>query len=249
MGPPPESSPDTSDTEVTADVFEGPEKKLELYFCRGSNEAGFRQFQTEVWSDVLIAASCTILHQQANTDFDAYLLSESSLFVFSHRVILKTCGTTTLLLVLPKLLMLAEQIGCAIEHVLYGHYRYKFPDQQVYPHLSFQQEQDYLSRTFDNVQSRVLGPVDGCCWNVLYASSKAVPVLAPLCPASSKDGDDIFEVAMEGLSPAVCAQFFKVAHPDVTGKELACRMTSVSGIGLLLPGVEVDDWAFEPCGY
>merc|ERR1719194_349154 len=26
-------------------------------------------------------------------------------------------------------------------------------------------------------------------------------------------------------------------------------MTSVTGIGDLLPGVKVDDWAFEPCGY
>ena len=26
-------------------------------------------------------------------------------------------------------------------------------------------------------------------------------------------------------------------------------LTSVTGIGDLLPGVKVDDWAFEPCGY
>ena len=26
-------------------------------------------------------------------------------------------------------------------------------------------------------------------------------------------------------------------------------MTVLSGIGALLPGVKVDNWAFEPCGY
>ena len=52
---------------------------------------------------------------------------------------------------------------------------------------------------------------------------------------------------MEGLSEETCARFFKAAHRG--REELALRMTSVTGIGDLLPGVKVDDWAFEPCGY
>jgi len=244
-------SPETSDTEtMSSDVFEGPEKKLDVYFSRGTSEAGFRQFQTAAWSDVLVDAACSILHQESNAEFDAYLLSESSLFVYPERVIVKTCGTTTLLLLLPKLLLLADKIGSSLEHVLYGHLRYKFPDQQIYPHSSFQQEQEYLSRTLGNAHARVLGPPDGRCWYMLYASGHLMPAQpAPVCPMSPEDGDDIFEMAMEGLSEEVCAQFFKHSHSDVQGKELAQRMTTVSGIGDLLPGVKVDDWAFEPCGY
>lgn len=98
-----ESSPETSDTEtLCADVFEGPEKKLEVYFSRGDDSSGLRRFQHDVWSDMLADAACTILHQESNKDFDAYLLSESSMFVYPDRLILKTCGTTTLLLALPK---------------------------------------------------------------------------------------------------------------------------------------------------
>ena len=98
-----ESSPETSDTEtICADVFEGPEKKLEVYFSRGDDNSGLRRFQHDVWSDMLADAACTILHQESNKDFDAYLLSESSMFVYPDRLILKTCGTTTLLLALPK---------------------------------------------------------------------------------------------------------------------------------------------------
>ena len=99
----PESSPETSDTEtLCADVFEGPEKKLEVYFSRGEDSSGLRRFQHDIWSDMLADAACTILHQESNKDFDAYLLSESSMFVYPDRLILKTCGTTTLLLALPK---------------------------------------------------------------------------------------------------------------------------------------------------
>ena len=80
----------------------GPEKKLEVYFSRGDDNSGLRRFQHDVWSDMLADAACTIIHQESNKDFDAYLLSESSMFVYPDRLILKTCGTTTLLLALPK---------------------------------------------------------------------------------------------------------------------------------------------------
>jgi S-adenosylmethionine decarboxylase len=232
-------------------VFEGPEKKLEVYFSRGSSETGFRQFQADVWSGVLADAACTILHHESNVQFDAYLLSESSLFVFANRVILKTCGTTTLLLVLPKLLALAEQLDCAFEHILYSRLRYKFPDQQIYPHDSFQHEQEYFIRILGHADARILGPPDGRCWYVLHASGPQQHISLVPCPlVAPVDGDDIFEMAMEGLSEEVCAHFFKLAHPKgISDCELASRMTVASGIGALLPGVLVDDWAFEPCGY
>ena len=106
-------SPETSDTEtMSSDVFEGPEKKLDVYFSRGTSEAGFRQFQTAAWSDVLVDAACSILHQESNAEFDAYLLSESSLCIYPERVIVKTCGTTTLLLLLPKVCDPTQPCSC-----------------------------------------------------------------------------------------------------------------------------------------
>lgn len=92
-------------------VFEGPEKKLEVYFSRSPSSAdGLRQVSTADLSDMLDMASCSILHHKHNAHFDAYLLSESSCFVFPDRVILKTCGTTTLLLVLPKVRRLSRLV-------------------------------------------------------------------------------------------------------------------------------------------
>ena len=160
-------------TTATPEVFEGPEKKLEVFFGRpASSPRGFRSFDQAVWSDVLTDAKCSILHLQEYPHFDAYLLSESSLFVYPTRVILKTCGTTTLILLLPKLLALAARIGAALDHVHYSHYRYKFPELQLYPHTSFETEKRCLSELLSGhiakVHSSILGdPNSGPCWYAL----------------------------------------------------------------------------------
>lgn len=102
MQPLSEQHADVPPASEEAFAFEGPEKKLEVYFSAASTQSGFRDFPEPTWDALLADASCTILHRESNEHFDAYLLSESSLFVYPRRVILKTCGTTTLLLVLPK---------------------------------------------------------------------------------------------------------------------------------------------------
>ena len=147
--------------------FEGPEKKLEVFFTVPTSQqpAGFREFAPSVWSDVLADAHCSILHSVGNGHFDAYLLSESSLFVYPHKLILKTCGTTTLLLVLPKLLALASRLGCSLSHVHYSHFRFAHPQLQPYPHTSFVEEESAVAKLLEGhiggVSSRVLGERGG----------------------------------------------------------------------------------------
>mmetsp|Transcript_32238 Transcript_32238/g.95929 ORF Transcript_32238/g.95929 Transcript_32238/m.95929 type:complete len:407 (+) Transcript_32238:82-1302(+) len=253
----------------TEDVFEGPEKKLEVYFRTSvSQPSGFRQYGAEAWSELLSLAACTILNQRSNDHCDAYLLSESSLFVFADRVILKTCGTTTLLLVLPRLLEMAATAGTALERLQYGHLRYKFPQLQLYPSRSHDEERAYLVAMFgEGVHALTVGPADGCCWHVLAVEGRAAVAAPRPLPAQlnkwqmalpSLAGEDILEVAMEGLSAEVCALFGFERGPD--GKDvagwgplpdgaLARAMTTSCGLADLLPGALIDDWAFEPCGY
>ena len=269
-------TPDVTDATMSlsaADVFEGPEKKLEIFFSRSPTvAAGFRSYDAAVWEDLLTAANCKILHCAPSAAFDAYLLSESSLFVYSSRVILKTCGTTTLLLVLPKLLELARALGATLEHVNYSHLRYKFPQLQMHPHTSFESEQRYLSTLLAGdghvaaVHAKIVGPPEGRCWYALCtegcapaaeAAEAAAPVSRvlsrPLDRQSSLPAsvDDLFEIVMEGLPEAVCARFYEAhpVHAGATGASLARSMTAASGIGALLEQVEIDEWAFAPCGY
>ena len=84
------------------------------------------------------------------------------------------CGTGLTTLPLgAQLFLLAEGLGMHMELLQYGHLRYKFPDQQVYPHTSFKEEASFLAELmggeptstggaqFGEVNQQVLGPKDG----------------------------------------------------------------------------------------
>ncbi|KAM9916916.1 hypothetical protein OXX80_013425, partial [Metschnikowia pulcherrima] len=85
-------------------AFEGPEKLLEVWFWpapeaipEGISKEGLRAIPLEKWKAILDLVNCKVLSMKSSPAVDAYLLSESSLFVFPHKMILKTCGTTTTL--------------------------------------------------------------------------------------------------------------------------------------------------------
>ncbi|KAG0483429.1 hypothetical protein HPP92_011513 [Vanilla planifolia] len=78
--------------------FEGFEKRLELHFScsEGPLGLGLRLLSTESLDRILSTVHCSIVSAVSNARFDAYVLSESSLFVYPEKVIIKTCGTTAL---------------------------------------------------------------------------------------------------------------------------------------------------------
>ena len=67
----------------------------------------------------------------SGTDFDAYVLSESSLFVYPTKLVLKTCGTTRLLEAVPLLLELAASLEMQPRRCKYSRASYLFPEMQV----------------------------------------------------------------------------------------------------------------------
>ena len=92
--------------------FEGVEKVMEIDFAPGFGAAaGLRAIARADWDAVCAAAKCTILSALSNDRCDSYVLSESSLFVYPLKLVLKTCGTTTLLMALPKLLEITQVRG------------------------------------------------------------------------------------------------------------------------------------------
>ena len=76
-------------------------------------------------------ATCCIVSRTSNAHFDAYVLSESSLFVYADRLVLKTCGTTRLLDAVPALLGLAGGLSLEARRCKYSRASFLFPEHQV----------------------------------------------------------------------------------------------------------------------
>ncbi|KAF1329744.1 S-adenosylmethionine decarboxylase proenzyme, partial [Globisporangium splendens] len=249
---------EASDSAAAAfpNTFEGPEKNLEIDFKVGVGHLnGFRQVSRPEIDAMLEAGQCMILSKTSNEHIDAYVLSESSMFVYAHKVVIKTCGTTTLLKTLPFIRKYAESLGMEIEWVSYSRKNYTFPEEQVYPHTSFQTEVAFLNDFFPDGSAHVLGPLNHDHWyiyvwdaeehepSVGFGHGATGGVHRPLsAPASN---ESTLHVLMQDMHPTVAQKFFKEADPTMTSR----RMTVESGIRDLVPGAVLDDFAFDPCGY
>ncbi|KAI5288731.1 spermidine resistance protein [Ascosphaera acerosa] len=184
----------------SSSAFEGPEKLLEVWFAPapapahlppGTHPRGLKAVPPAVWDGMLDLVSCKVLSIVASADVDAYLLSESSMFVWPHKLILKTCGTTTLLLGIERLMQIAAEyagfptVRCgseqeprqgrgkglaAVHRVFYSRKNYLFPDRQRGPHRSWRDEVDTLDRYFANGSAYMIGKMNGEHW-YLYVTA------------------------------------------------------------------------------
>ena len=83
-------------------MFEGSEKKLELLFSPYS--PSLRERPLKFWKSLVQSCGADIISHSEFPKVQSYLLSESSLFVWDHRLILITCGKTVLSQALIKIL-------------------------------------------------------------------------------------------------------------------------------------------------
>lgn len=145
---------------------------------------------------MLDIVKCKVLSVVKNKHVDAYLLSESSMFVFPHKVILKTCGTTTLLNGLPELLRIAVEAGFNTDgdvvdgnvaatpyRVFYSRKSFMFPDKQMHPHKSWRDEVEYLDEWFLNGSAYMVGKMNGEHW-YLYLTNPGSMLSPPLTPTN-----------------------------------------------------------------
>ncbi|CAJ2507543.1 Uu.00g087290.m01.CDS01 [Anthostomella pinea] len=192
----------------SSNAFEGPEKLLEVWFApspkalpSGVKENGLKAVSKEAWVGVLDMVNCKILSVLEAEHMDAYLLSESSMFVFPHKLILKTCGTTTLLLGLHRLLRIAAEFAGFPFHnakslddihaaaspyrVFYSRKNFLFPDKQRGPHRSWKQEVKYLDDMFEGGSAYMVGKMNGDHW-YLYITSPETALTPPRTPECEK---------------------------------------------------------------
>jgi ornithine decarboxylase len=263
MVPPPPSLKACPSQILPCPVFEGSEKRIEVTFAvsPSSPPEGLRALTRAQLDAMLDLASCEIVSHKFNTHFDAYVLSESSLFVFADRIVLKTCGTTRLLEAAPYMVELAtsDELNMVPARVKYSRASYLFPENQPAPHSSFDEEAFILRQLFSPYlgpgSAHVLGDkFNGLEWHVFVAgstpatpgidalASSALPPIPSLRPLSPRH---TVEVCMTGLAPSKAASFYRHQHSFVSTK----HTTDVSGIASLLDQEDIDDYVFEPCGY
>ena len=127
------------------------EKILEVYFesLDGKTKRDLRDIRRDVWDKILLEGKCSILVKDSNSYCDSYILSESSLFVYPNKVIIKTCGKTTPLSCLPILESHArKEHGLAIRGLGFHRKNYSFPKDQIDCHRSFKDEVCAIRRLF-----------------------------------------------------------------------------------------------------
>lgn len=214
--------------------FEGPEKKLEIRFTIAKGK-GLRSVSQERWQQILDAVKCTIMSCTKNEHIDSYVLSESSLFVYSNKIMIKTCGTTTLLHCVEGIQVLAKEVNAEIDMIIFSRKNLNFPTKQLYPHNNFDDEVHFLNKLFAG-EGFVLGPVNKDNWHVYIADFRTPE-------AVESSNQQVFEVMMHDLDEEKMKQFYKTE--GVTARDI----TYSSGIAKLLPGSIIDDFQFEPCGY
>jgi S-adenosylmethionine decarboxylase len=241
-----ETAPPSDDSTVSSDTPSEPciERK------------GLRQLGRRDLDVICARARCTILSQVSNRYLDAYVLSESSLFIYPYMLVLKTCGTTTLLRCIGVLIELARKLGLEIDWVGYSRKNFNFPGDQAFPHQSFHQELEYLYG-HRNLCKRLqgngytLGPVTGDHWFVFVADHtnrrKALEI----------DTDRVLNIMMFDIDEDVAKLFhydqydqnLEEETKDDEVKRISQEQTVDSGIQALCPGAIIDARAFEPCGY
>jgi len=213
--------------------FEGPEKRLEIDFKHNPNSLnGLREIKGDQWQEMLNYAHCTIISHSQNEYFDAYVLSESSLFVYPFKLMIKTCGTTTLLNCIPKLLEYAQTCDLAVEFVMFSRKNYLFPYKQKNPHNHWEDEVSYLNSVFDGT-SYIIGPRTSDHWFLYLADySDTTRVVMP---------EKTLEIMMHKLDTDVAAKFYR--KDDTADKD------KFPGVAELMPEAETDEFNFTPCGY
>lgn len=209
--------------------FEGPEKKFDL--CLPAHLPPLRKRSLRFWERLVQASDASIVSSIHSSHCDAHLLSESSLFVFDHRVVMITCGQTALV---KALAFLAHELGSEnLQNFTYARKRENFP------HLQPQTfgEDVTLLRKFSSGQ---VGHINtGHLNGIDYFVASDIPSCDGI--GHHVQGFDKLELLMHNLAPEV-RQF--LAAP--ASRSL---ISSSAQLKQYFAGFECDEFFFSPSGY
>lgn len=206
--------------------FEGSEKKLEIILKTPDKK--IRDNTDNQWNDVVNDSRSHMISFMNTPYLDAYLLSESSLFVWNDRVLMITCGKTTLINSVPGILNIIGKEN--VSHLFYERKNFLFPTEQI---TTFHEDSESLKNWYPGTLKR-FGPEKGDYVDVFYTTHEKTP----------GDDDRTLQVLMTDLSPRLMEIFSQASGTRQKDVE------DESGLRDIFPkDAIIDGYLFTPCGY
>jgi len=204
--------------------FEGSEKKLEVVVSRKYGD--LRHKNDSFWHQIVEKANAKILSKIETELCKAYLLSESSLFVWDNRITLITCGRTTLVEAAKHIVTVIGHED--IDSLIFERKNEYFPQWQP---TDFYDDAKALNHFTDGKAYR-FGKVDSHHLYLYYMNKNYIP----------EESDKTLEILMYDLDPDVIKLFQK-------GSLSAVELRKASGIDKIFQDFLIDDHVFQPFGY
>ena len=218
--------PKNNMAESADDTYEGTEKRLELIFPPGTLPSQ-RCLGRAYWDTVLCSIGAVVLHNTPTQYFDAYLLSESSLFVYEDRIILLTCGRCR---PFEAMAMLATG-RTPPEGVEYTRVPFMAPALQPHPHRAFGDECVALQKLLHEA---------GLGGLILTEPSRAVE-------ANHEDEWHCFRAGRATATCRVACYMYGIAD---TAETACTQLTAAALFGAADPSACIlHTHAFEPAGF
>lgn len=204
--------------------FEGPEKKAELVLVPGA--PSLRERGHDYWEGVVRSAHAKVLSVRSTDQFDAYLLSESSLFVYDDHLTMITCGRTRLADAISRLI---HELGSdAIEVLIFERKNEHFPEEQP---TSFYDDARRLRDALGGGVALRFGNEDGHRVQMFHTEREYAP----------DDDDTTLEILMHGIHPQRAAEWRAASRTTPFAERF--------GLDRVLPGFDIDEYVFDPAGY
>lgn len=205
--------------------FEGSEKKAEI-LVDGKKLSLLTDFEDSFWQALVKCCNAQILSTISNEQCKAFLLSESSLFVWHDRLLILTCGVTHLV----------NSVEYFLQNV----------EKELVLHVTYQRKNEYFSHAqpscFGDDIHLLAKYVDGKAYRFGEMDSHHNYIFHQNNNFVATKEDKTYEL----LAYQICEQASKTLSTQGLSAQTIREFLHIDE---LLPGFLIDDFVFEPYGY